>query len=75
MVSEIWENKLLKSSHKLKLAKISDYITVVYEANWCLGYILQKNEELDEVKITFFCLTVGPLYSSHIQETLVFDGS
>lgn len=42
-----------KSPDKLKLEDISGYVTAVYEGNWWLGYVLQKNEELDEVQITF----------------------
>ena len=53
MDSEACEKEVSKSPDKLKLADISGYITVVYEANWWLGYVLQKNDELDEVKITF----------------------
>jgi len=53
MDPEGYEKVVSKSPDKLKLADISGYITVVYEANWWLGYVLQKNEELDEVKVTF----------------------
>jgi hypothetical protein len=35
------------------LHDISGYVTTVYYKNWWLGYILEKNEELDEVKVTF----------------------
>ncbi|GBO06190.1 hypothetical protein AVEN_138860-1 [Araneus ventricosus] len=48
-----WEKEVSKSPDKLKIEDISGYITAVYEGNWWLGYLLQKNEELDEVKITF----------------------
>lgn len=48
-----WEKVVSKPPDKLKLEDISGYVTAVYKANWWLGYILQKNEELDEVKITF----------------------
>lgn len=51
--SEICLKEVSKSPDKLKLSDISGYITVAYEANWWLGYVLQKNEELDEVKVTF----------------------
>lgn len=53
MNSEVWKNKVLKASYKLKLAYIyiSNYITVAYETNWWLQYVLQKNEEFDEVKM------------------------
>lgn len=47
------EKEVSKSPNKLKLKDISGYVTVVYEGNWWLGYVLQKNKELDEVKITF----------------------
>lgn len=69
-----YEKEVSKSLDKLKLADISGYITVVYEANWWLGYVLHKNEELDEVKITFLH-PAGPSTYSHIQETLIFCGS
>ncbi|GBM67255.1 hypothetical protein AVEN_213590-1 [Araneus ventricosus] len=48
-----WEKEVSKSPDKLKIEDISGYVTAVYEGNWWLGYVLQKNEELDEVKITF----------------------
>lgn len=53
MDSEAYEKEVSKSPDKLNLADISGYITVVYEANWWLRYVLQKNEELDEVNISF----------------------
>lgn len=48
-----WEKEVTTTPDKLKLKDISGYVTAVYDKNWWLGYILEKNEELDEVKITF----------------------
>jgi hypothetical protein len=47
MDSKACEKEVSKSPDKLKLADLSGYITVVYEANWWLGYVLEKNEEFD----------------------------
>lgn len=53
MNSEALEKEVSKSSDKLKLADVSGYIIVVYDAKWWLAYVLEKNEELDEIKVTF----------------------
>ncbi|GBO02074.1 putative ATP-dependent RNA helicase DDX5 [Araneus ventricosus] len=42
-----WEKEVSKYPNKLKLEDISGYIATVYEGNWWLGYVLQKNEEFD----------------------------
>ncbi|GBL88784.1 hypothetical protein AVEN_158913-2-1, partial [Araneus ventricosus] len=39
-----WEKEVSKYPNKLKLEDILGYITTVYERNWWLGYVLQKNE-------------------------------
>ncbi|GBM58687.1 hypothetical protein AVEN_256464-1 [Araneus ventricosus] len=68
-----WEKKVSKSPDKLKIEDISGYVTAVYEGNRWLGYVLKKNEELDEVKITFLH-PFGHLHHSHVQETPMFCG-
>lgn len=47
------EVEVAKPLHTLKLEDITGYVTTVYDKKWWLGYVLEKNEELDEVKITF----------------------
>ncbi|GBM00208.1 Anaphase-promoting complex subunit 1 [Araneus ventricosus] len=41
------EKEVSKYPNKLKLEDISGYITTVYEGNWWLSYVLQKNEEFN----------------------------
>ncbi|GBN30855.1 hypothetical protein AVEN_166390-1, partial [Araneus ventricosus] len=41
------EKEVSKYPNKLKLEDMSGYITTVYEGNWWLGCVLQKNEEFD----------------------------
>lgn len=48
-----WVREVDKSPDKLKLKDISGYVTAVYDKNWWLGYVLEQNAEVDEVKITF----------------------
>ena len=49
----MWEKEVTKSHEKLRFEEIRDYVTAVYDNNLWLGYVLEKNEEQDEVKITF----------------------
>lgn len=42
-----------RSIDQLKLTDCNGYMTVVYGSNWWLAYVLEKNEEEDEVKVTF----------------------
>lgn len=42
-----------KSSEKLQMADISGYITTVYDNQWWLAYVLAKNENDEQVKVTF----------------------
>lgn len=32
---------------------MNGYVTTVYDGKWWIAYVLEKNEELDEVKLTF----------------------
>ncbi|CAH0558681.1 unnamed protein product [Brassicogethes aeneus] len=48
-----WERNVAKPVDTLKLEDVSGYVTTVYGKNWWLGYVLEKDEEHDEVKITF----------------------
>ena len=32
---------------------MNGYVTVVYDKKWWIAYVLEKNEELDEAKLTF----------------------
>jgi hypothetical protein len=48
-----WEREVTTSPDQLKLQDISGYITTVYGKSWWLGYILEKNEKLEEVIVTF----------------------
>jgi len=41
-----------RSPDKLKLSHCNGYITIAYDDKWWLGYVMQKNEEDDEVKVT-----------------------
>jgi hypothetical protein len=42
-----------QSADKLTLADCTGYVTVAYDGRWWLSYVLDKNENLDEVKVTF----------------------
>lgn len=42
-----------KCSEKLQMSEVSGYITAVYDQKWWLAYVLEKNEEEDELKVTF----------------------
>lgn len=42
-----------KSDDKLSLSDCNGYITAAYDKHWWLAYILDKDEELDELKVTF----------------------
>ena len=33
-----------RSLHKLQLKDVHDYVTIVYDQNRSLGYVLEKNE-------------------------------
>uniref|UniRef100_T1I1K0 Uncharacterized protein n=1 Tax=Rhodnius prolixus TaxID=13249 RepID=T1I1K0_RHOPR len=68
------EMEVSKFPDKLKLADISGYISVVYKETGGLDIFLEKNEELDEVKVTFLH-PAGPSKSSRIQEMPIFLGS
>lgn len=35
------------------MSEVSGYITAVYDQKWWLAYVLEKNEEEDELKVTF----------------------
>lgn len=48
-----WEREVAKPVDTQKLQDISGYVTIVYDKNWWLGYVLEKNEETDELKISF----------------------
>lgn len=48
-----WERNVAKPVDTLKLEDVSGYVTTVYDKTWWLGYVLEKDEEHDEVKITF----------------------
>uniref|UniRef100_T1HXW8 Uncharacterized protein n=1 Tax=Rhodnius prolixus TaxID=13249 RepID=T1HXW8_RHOPR len=74
MNSEACEMEVSKFPDKLKLADISGYISVVYKETGGLDIFLEKNEELDEVKVTFLH-PAGPSKSSRIQEMPIFLGS
>lgn len=43
----------LNASEKLQLADVSGYVTAIYDDKWWLAYVMAKNEEDDEVKLTF----------------------
>lgn len=38
---------------RLKITDVSGYITVIYENNWWLAYVLAKEKSKDEVKVSF----------------------
>lgn len=42
-----------KSLEKLALRDIYGYVTAIYDKKWWLAYVLAKEEDLDEVKVTF----------------------
>ena len=49
----------IRSPDKLRLKDIHGYVTIAYEQNWWLGYIIEKNEVNDQIKVTFLH-PVGP---------------
>lgn len=42
-----------RSADKLTLANCTGYVTVAYDKRWWLAYVMERNEDLDEVKVTF----------------------
>lgn len=50
---------MTKYPHKLHLGDTFGYIIDVYDRNWCLRYIMEKNEVRDQIKTTFLELA-GP---------------
>ena len=42
-----------RSIYQLELTDCNGYMTVVYDSKWWLAYVLEKNEEEDEIKVTF----------------------
>lgn len=53
-----------RSADKLTLADCTGYVTVAYDGKWWLAYIMDRNEDLDEVKVTFLH-PCGPSPSFH----------
>ena len=45
--------KVTTIQDRLQLIEVSGYITIIYENNWWLAYVLAKEESIDEVKVSF----------------------
>lgn len=56
------------SADKLMLADCTGYVTVAYDERWWLAYVLDRNEDLDEVEVTFFFIFLVHHHYSATQE-------